>query len=392
MARGEPSPADLQVVRELATRGLVVTASQLESWRRTGLLPRHRRRGLGRGRGSVVDAVDPVVVESAAALARHLRQGRDRRLAMLEWFAEAGMPVRPGAAPVPEPAIGAVRQALVWVLERSESQRLVALARSAAGAGEEGQDALYAAAGRVLGAYRGAAHPALVRAALEAGEDVPVDAEGDFRSMVHLVAAVGLGMQEVGSDALAEAFAAFGMFGLTVEDWSQMLGAAERGEVSPVDWGQLQQHTDLVGQVQQAADEELVRARTVLLGLRGFYGLYVLHGLLLPDTPAQAALRQRIDDLGIFPLLDHVIAINPSPGQFAESLAVCLEPFYDNLYETLMEQLAEDSAIFRIPGDVTGVVGFGETWLGTVRELPVPGRAVDGGADDDPGERSAKKS
>ncbi|MFJ7772647.1 hypothetical protein ACIQ1J_30745 [Streptomyces sp. NPDC097107] len=335
-----------------------------------------------------MDAVDPVVVESAAVLARHLRQGRDCRLAVLEWFAEAGMPVRPGAAPVPEPAICAVRRALVWVLERSVSQRLVELARSAAGAGEEGQDALYAAAGRVLGAYRGAANPALVRAALEAGEDVPVDAEGDFRSMVHLVAAVGLGGQEVGSDALAEAFAAFGMLGLTVEDWAQMLGAAERGEGPPVDWGQLQQHADLVGQVQRAGDEELVRARTVMIGLRGFYGLYVLHGLLLPDTPAQAALRQRIDDLGIFPLLDHVIAVNPSPGQFAELLVVCLEPFYDNLYETLMEQLAEDPVIFRFPGDETGVVGFGEAWMGAVRDLP--GR--DGGAGGGPGERSAKRS
>ncbi|MFJ8158820.1 hypothetical protein [Streptomyces sp. NPDC094468] len=375
------------MIRELAARGVVVTASQLESWRRAGLLPRHRRRGLGRGRGSVVDAVDPLVVESAAVLARHLRQGRDRRLAVVEWFAEAGMPVRPGAVPVPEPAIGAVRRALVWVLERSVSQRLVALARSAAGAGEEGQDALYAAAGRVLGAYRGAAHPALVRAALEAGEDVPVDAEGDFRSMVHLVAAVGLGVQEVGSDALAEAFAAFGMFGLTVEDWAQMLGAAERGEGPPVDWGQLQRHADIVGQVQRAGEEELVRARTVMIGLRGFYGLYVLHGLLLPDTPAQAALRQRIDDLGVFPLLDHVITINPSPRQFAELLVVCLEPFYDNLYETLMEQLAEDPAIFRFPGDEKGVVGFGEAWMGALRDLPDPGR--DGGAGGGLGERAS---
>ncbi|WOI60908.1 hypothetical protein [Streptomyces fradiae] len=61
MARGAPSPADLRVIRELVAREVVVTASQLESWRRAGLLPRHRRRGLGRGRGSVVDAVDPVV-------------------------------------------------------------------------------------------------------------------------------------------------------------------------------------------------------------------------------------------------------------------------------------------------------------------------------------------
>ncbi|WP_445283805.1 hypothetical protein [Streptomyces sp. DSM 118148] len=40
----------------------------------------------------LLDAFDPLVVESAAALARHLQQGRDRRLAVLEWFAEAGTP------------------------------------------------------------------------------------------------------------------------------------------------------------------------------------------------------------------------------------------------------------------------------------------------------------
>lgn len=47
MARGAPSPADLQVVRELAAREVVVAVSQLESWRRVGLLPRQRRRGRG---------------------------------------------------------------------------------------------------------------------------------------------------------------------------------------------------------------------------------------------------------------------------------------------------------------------------------------------------------
>jgi hypothetical protein len=138
----------------------------------------------------------------------------------------------------------------VWVLERSVSRRLVEFARSAAGAGEEGQDALYALADRLLGPYRGSANPALVRAAIEADEDVPVEDEGaDGRGVVHLVAAIGLGAQEVGADALAEAFASFGMFGLTVEDWAQMLGAAERGEAPPVDWGLLEQHADVAGPV-----------------------------------------------------------------------------------------------------------------------------------------------
>ncbi|MFG3187087.1 hypothetical protein [Streptomyces nigra] len=368
MARGAPSPADLQVVRELAARGVVVTASQLESWRRAGLLPRHRRRGLGRGRGSVVDVVDPVVVESAAVLARHLRQGRDRRLAVLEWFAEAGVAAQPGAVQVPEPPLAAVREAVVWVLWGTVSHRLLELARGAAGAGEEAADALDEVAGRLIAArpYRGSADPALVRAALEADEDVP---DGpDFKGVVHLVAAIGLGAQEVGGDALAEAFGAFALFGLTAEDWAQMLGAVERGESPPVDWGLLQQRADVLGPVQRASDEQLLRARTVLGGLRMFYGLYAMHALFMPDTPALAALRAKIDEWGMFPILDHVIALSPSPTYFAQGLAVCLEPLFDGLYETLMEQLTAEPGLFQIPGEETGAAGFMETWIRVLRE------------------------
>lgn len=352
-----------------------MTASQLEGWRRAGLLPRHRRRGLGRGIGSVVDAVDPVVVESAAALARHARQGRDRRLAVLDWFAEAGRPVQPGSVQVPEPPVSAVREALEWVVEGSVSQRLLEAARSAAGAGEEGQDALYATAARLLAArpYRGSAHPALVRAALLADEELPEGA--DFKDVVHLIAAIGLGPQEVGADALAEAFAAVGMFGLTVEDWAQMLGAAERGEGPPVEWELLGQEAAAMGAVARAGDEEFVRARTVLLGLQWFYGLYTMHALFMPETPALAALRGRIDDFGMGPLLDHVIALNPSPRQFAEGLMACLSPVFDGLYEALVEQLAADPGIFRIPGDETGAVGFMTTWICALREQTAAGRA-----------------
>jgi hypothetical protein len=152
------------------------------------------------------------------------------------------------------------------------SHRLYEVARGAAGAGEEAADGLYEVAGRLLAAhrYRGAANPALVRAALEADEDVP---DGpDFKGMVHLVAAIGLGAQEVGADALAEAFAAFDLFGLTGEDWAQMLGAVERDEGPRVDWGLLQQRADVLGPLQQASDEELLRARRCCSGCGGSTG------------------------------------------------------------------------------------------------------------------------
>ncbi|MFB6755705.1 hypothetical protein ACFCX6_32865 [Streptomyces sp. NPDC056353] len=316
----------------------------------------------------MVDVVDPVVVESAAVLARHLRQGRDRRLAVLEWFAEAGMAAQPGAVRVPEPPLAAVREAVVWVLRGTVSHRLLELARGAAGAGEEAADALYEVAGRLIAVrpYRGSADPALVRAALEADEDVP---DGpDFKEVVHLVAAIGLGAQEVGGDALAEAFGAFALFGLTAEDWAQMLGAVERGESPLMDWDLLQQRADLLGPVQRASDEQLLRAWTVLLGLRMFYGLYAMHALFMPDTPALAALRAKIDEWGMFPILDHVIALSPSPTYFAQGLAVCLEPLFDGLYETLMEQLTAEPGLFHLPGEETGAAGFMETWIRVLRE------------------------
>ncbi|WP_405401080.1 hypothetical protein [Streptomyces sp. NBC_01104] len=63
-----------------------------------------------------------------------------------------------------------------------------------------------------------------------------------------------------------------------------------------------------------------------------------------------------------------MISLDPSPRQFAESLTVCLDPLFDQLYEALTNQLAQDPYIFRIPGDETGAVGFMDTWMSTLRE------------------------
>ncbi|MFD5836156.1 hypothetical protein ACFWHV_21680 [Streptomyces collinus] len=124
-----------------------------------------------------------------------------------------------------------------------------------------------------------------------------------------------------------------------------------------MDWGLLEQRADVLGPVQQASNEQLLRARTVLLGLRMFYGLYAMHVLFMPDTPALAALRARIDEWGMFPVLDHVISLSPSPRHFAEGLAVCLEPLFDGLYETLMEQLAAVACHFRRAGVTQSCLG-----------------------------------
>ncbi|MFJ8035985.1 hypothetical protein [Streptomyces sp. NPDC096032] len=89
----------------------------------------------------------------------------------------------------------------------------------------------------------------------------------------------------------------------------------------------------------------------------------------------------------MFPVLDHVIAINPSPRQLAESLAVCLEAPFDGLYQILMDQLAENPDLFSIPGDDTGLVGFGEKWMHAMEDLTNSRQAANGDAYHDAGGR-----
>jgi hypothetical protein len=65
----------MSLMAVLADRGLHVSPYQLERWRTVGLLPRNRRRGLGRGKGSASEPDDEAVAR-AEALARWARQGR----------------------------------------------------------------------------------------------------------------------------------------------------------------------------------------------------------------------------------------------------------------------------------------------------------------------------
>jgi hypothetical protein len=77
--RNADSAADRALTARLAERGLTGSTARYERWRRAGLLPRHERRGAGRGRGSV-SALSPATVEVAAALRYVSSQMRHRVL------------------------------------------------------------------------------------------------------------------------------------------------------------------------------------------------------------------------------------------------------------------------------------------------------------------------
>ncbi|MGK5682179.1 hypothetical protein [Actinoplanes sp. URMC 104] len=75
MARQPASPADRTLIEAARAQGVTVTATQLERWRRVGLLPANARRHLGRGRGSTSEPA-PGVAELAVWLGRHMRRGQ----------------------------------------------------------------------------------------------------------------------------------------------------------------------------------------------------------------------------------------------------------------------------------------------------------------------------
>ena len=60
---------------------------------------------------------------------------------------------------------------------------------------------------------------------------------------------------------------------------------------------------DPVEALENAGIKRLRQAREVATGLAGFGAILVMHALLMPDTPGLAALRARIDELGMGPAL-----------------------------------------------------------------------------------------
>lgn len=87
MPRKTTSPADEDLLAAARTRGVVVTGTQLERWRGSGLLPRNVTRSLGRGRGSTSTA-PAGALDLVMWLGRHARPGRRPRDLALHAFSE----------------------------------------------------------------------------------------------------------------------------------------------------------------------------------------------------------------------------------------------------------------------------------------------------------------
>ncbi|MEU8617316.1 hypothetical protein [Streptomyces sp. NPDC048623] len=366
MTRDDTSPADRELLRLLHDRDLTVSAAQLERWRRAGLLPRHARKALGRGRGSI-SVLDPRTVEITDVLARCSGQGKDLRAAVLAWYMRAGTPGAHSRQAVPEPPFESARDALVWALRRSPVQRLIEQARRARN--DTDADALYADAEKYLARSRGPfGHPGRMREALlDSSQDIQPPPRGGQHSMVNLIALLGLPPGEVSGESVAQAMTASGL--LPEVDGSTMAAAFEQAERD----GTLEhvlrvaQQRDVVAEARTVSPERLAHAREAARVLAFCGSVYLMHGLLLPDTPGQQAIRDRIDELG---LGEATIAATRSFNtvEAANVLSLCLDPSFDHLAEQLNEVMTEHMAsVFRRPGELDSAEDLMAQWLAVLR-------------------------
>lgn len=374
MPRSADSAADRELTARLAERGLTGSSARYERWRRAGLLPRHERHGAGRGKGSV-SVLAPATVEIAAALARHAVQGRDLRLVVVAWFFEAGRATRPGQPTVPEPPETAVAEALVWAVRTDTSYRMLQRARAAVT--EEQKDDWYAIAAE--GARRGpdagrGMNPSEVREALLSGRDVNNAPHGTRTDLVYLLAAMGRGVEEVGPELLADAFAATGLFPqLSAQEWRDTMIEVDASGAYADEFAGLTR-TDPVKALENASIEQLRQARQVATGLAGFGGTLMMYALLMPDTPGLAALRTRINELGMGPMLMTLARQVTQPRGVASAIATCLGPWFLAQYKSLSDLVDAGPPLLHIAGDDEHDPDrFFAAWFSSIREATEQG-------------------
>jgi hypothetical protein len=144
---------------------------------------------------------------------------------------------------------------------------------------------------------------------------------------VQLVAAMAFGVEETSPEPIIGLAEAAGLLPPdAAAQWRQQIEAAQlAGTFDPDQYAEISSF-DNVHQLETAGIERLRRARQVAVGLSGFGALLLMHGLLMPDTPALTALRARIEDVGMAPALINLARQVNDAGGIAIALAASLSP------------------------------------------------------------------
>jgi hypothetical protein len=131
---------------------------------------------------------------------------------------------------------------------------------------------------------------------------------------------------------------------------------------------------DPVKALENADITQLRQAREVATGLAGSGAILLMHALLMPDTPALAALRARINELGMAPTLMNLARQVMQPQRAAFAIATCLDSTYAALYKSLSELVAAGPPLLHQAGDDGhDPERYMATWLSSIREISKQG-------------------
>jgi hypothetical protein len=283
MPRSQPSRADAALIGALAAQGLHASPYQLERWRAAGLLPRNRRHGLGRGRGSVSD-FDETTLLCAIGLATQARQGRATIGGhVIERFA--------GGLPLPEATVRAAFSAELDLLAGK-------LAVDAA-AGDDGWQARHDAAERIARNAALVDLQDLLDALFHAPErplPSPAAEHAAAQTIAHTLAA-GV---EMTPDDLLQAFAVYK--GSSEEDLADLVASQHATELAGDDrWDEvaealsLNRYRELLQQVSLAELQRATAAIYTAWILQSFVLLVGVWMIAEPDKEKVPARLRRIN-------------------------------------------------------------------------------------------------
>ncbi|RSS67632.1 hypothetical protein [Streptomyces sp. WAC06128] len=313
---------------------------QLERWRAAGHLPRHPRRGLGRGRGTRAELL-PATVERAELLTRSARQGR-----AVESVLTTGLDQS-----LREDSPAALRRVVIGHLHRRvavfgvEPQFLSGADMSEETWDEQAETVLQATADR---ARRSQPPPETHNLLRDLAQQRGLDVEGvariprwqEVRPLLAVILRVFTGGPgAVGLEEIAEAVGA----GLRLPEplvkemkttfAAQELAQADRGETPHVLSGYLEGAQALITAVECADDEALMRAAAVVRLTTQYQMLALLCSLAaLRVAPA---MPLRMEPEGVVRMLQHPVwicwgqTLSRATATREESLAVLIAEALD---------------------------------------------------------------
>jgi hypothetical protein len=213
-----------------------------------------------------------------------------------------------------------------------------------------------------------------VREALFGGPEVHLGHGSPRTDLVHLVAAIGLGVDEIGPEAFADAITASGLFPqISREEWREVMIETHSSGTYAKEFTDLTRF-DPAKALENASIGQLRQAREAATGLAGLGAMLLLHGLLMPDTPALAALRTRTNELGVAPVLMHTARQVHQPRGVASAIATCLDPAYLDLYKSLYKFVADGPPLLHRDGeDEHDPERYMEDWTSSLRKVGAQG-------------------